>query len=102
METIDIFPTLCDLTGLSKPDYLHGASLLPQLKDPFAESDGLAISYHGKANTFRTSTHRLIAHSQGHLELYSHLSAEGETKNLADADEETARALLETIEKQKP
>ena len=102
VETIDIFPTLCDLTGLSKPDYLHGASLLPQLKDPFAESDGLAISYHGKAKTIRTSTHRLIAHSQGHLELYSHLSAEGETKNLADTDKETARALLETIEKQKP
>ncbi|MDG2322945.1 MAG: sulfatase-like hydrolase/transferase, partial [Akkermansiaceae bacterium] len=94
VETIDLFPTLCDLSGLEKPDYLHGASLLPQLKDPFAESKGYAISYHGKGRTIRTKTHRLIAHTKGHLELYSHLSAEGETKNLAETDKETAQALL--------
>ncbi|MDA7882412.1 sulfatase-like hydrolase/transferase, partial [Akkermansiaceae bacterium] len=94
VETIDLFPTLCDLSGLAKPDFLDGASLLPQLKAPFAESKGYAISYNGKAKTIRTSTHRLIAHAKGHLELYSHLSAEGETMNLAESDKETAQTLL--------
>ena len=94
VETIDLFPTLCELSGLKKPDYLHGASLLPQLKDPSAESKGYAISYHGKGRTIRTKTHRLIAHTKGHLELYDHISAEGETKNVAETDKETAQALL--------
>ena len=94
VETIDLFPTLCELSGLEKPKYLHGASLLPQLKDPSAESKGYAISYHGKGRTIRTKTHRLIAHTKGHLELYDHISAEGETKNVAETDKKTAQALL--------
>jgi len=31
---VDIFPTLCDLAGLSRPDFTDGRSLLPQIKDP--------------------------------------------------------------------
>jgi iduronate 2-sulfatase len=33
-EHIDIYPTLCDLAGLSKPDFLQGQSLVPLLSDP--------------------------------------------------------------------
>ncbi|MEQ6389206.1 sulfatase [Bacillaceae bacterium S4-13-58] len=29
---IDLFPTICDLTGLEKPDWLQGESLVPLLK----------------------------------------------------------------------
>ncbi len=31
---LDVFPTLCDAVGLSKPDWLEGRSLMPMLDDP--------------------------------------------------------------------
>lgn len=34
VEFIDIYPTLCDLTGLKQPTHLDGKSLEPVLKDP--------------------------------------------------------------------
>jgi len=99
-ETIDLFPTLCDLTGLKKPSYLHGDSLLPQLKDPGAPTDNKAISYSNKARALRTATHRLIAHTNGHLELYDHTTPEGETKNLAEEKSTLAKNLLKELKAQ--
>lgn len=34
---LDIFPTLCDLLGLEKPDYLEGVSAVPMLEEPEAK-----------------------------------------------------------------
>ena len=99
-ETIDLFPTLCDLTGIKKPGYLDGDSLLPQLKDAGAPSDNAAISYSNRARTLRTATHRLIAHKDGHLELYDHTTPEGETKNLAKEEPGLAKKLLTRLQSQ--
>ncbi|HBF16636.1 MAG TPA: iduronate-2-sulfatase, partial [Verrucomicrobiales bacterium] len=62
-------------------------------KDPKAASDSTAISYNGKAKTIRTTTHRLIKHRKGHLELYDHTSPEKETKNIAKENPELANKL---------
>jgi len=93
VETIDLFPTLCDLTKLDKPAFLDGSSLIPILADPAAKTDGQAISYHGGSRTLRTDTHRLIKHRNGHLELYDHTTPAGETKNLAPEKPELAAKL---------
>ncbi len=85
VETLDLFPTLCDLVGLPKPDFVHGVSLSPQLDDPSA-GGRFAVSYRPDAATIRTSTHRLILHEDGYAELYDHMSAEKETRNLAMSD----------------
>jgi iduronate 2-sulfatase len=92
VETLDLFPTLCDLAQLDKPKHLVGASLLPHLKNPKAD-DHPAISYRGNATTLRTATHRLIAHKDGQFELYDHRSSEGETKNLAKDEPELVKEL---------
>ena len=97
VQSIDIFPTLCDLVGLKKPDFLDGTSLLPQLKDPAAQSPGHAISYANRARTIRTATHRLIKHSNGHLELYDHTTPAGETKNLAKKNSGLAKELASKL-----
>lgn len=36
-ESVDIYPTLCDLAGINAPSYLHGQSLVPILKNPEAK-----------------------------------------------------------------
>lgn len=59
VETIDIYPTLCDLLGLKLPSSLDGHSLRPQLLKPEAESDGIARSFWGQAQSLRTDTFRL-------------------------------------------
>ena len=43
-EFVDVYPTLCDLAGLRKPDHLEGQSLLPVLKNPAAKVNKVAIS----------------------------------------------------------
>ena len=82
VETLDIFPTLCDLAGLPRPDFVDGVSLRPLLEAP-ASAGHPAISYGGGATTIRNDTHRLIVHKDGHVELYDHRSTEKETKNIA-------------------
>ena len=83
VETLDVFPTLCELAGLPRPDFTQGVSLGPILEKPTTPGHA-AISY-ARARTIRTETHRLIAHRDGHMELYDHTSAENETLNVADA-----------------
>ena len=86
VETIDLFPTLCELTGLAQPDFVKGTSLLPILEDPNAPGHP-AISYFKNAQTIRTDTHRLILHKDGFAELYDHASLEKETRNIAEGNE---------------
>lgn len=96
VETLDIFPTLCELTGLPQPDGLDGVSLVPLLKDPGAPGHS-AISY-ASAQTIRTATHRLIVHPKGELELYDHRQPDAETRNLAEQFPDLVRSLKEQLD----
>ncbi len=84
VETIDVFPTLCDLAGLPAPDFAHGVSLRPMLEDP-SSTGHPAVSYHRQASSIRTETHRLVLHDDGYAELYDHTAVEGETMNIAQS-----------------
>jgi arylsulfatase A-like enzyme len=44
VESVDIFPTLCELADLPVPDQLEGTSLIPILKDPAAKVKPFAMS----------------------------------------------------------
>ena len=96
VETLDVFPTLCDLAGLPVPDFVDGVSLRPLLDDP--DSDGhAAVAYHRKARTIRTDTHRLILHDDGYAELYDHSSPEKETRNVAASNESLVAQLTQRL-----
>ena len=92
VETLDLFPTLCDLTGVDQAGFAHGTSLKPMLDAPTAAGHS-AIAYHGNAKTIRTDTHRLVLHKDGYAELYDHTSSAGETKNVAEGNEELVERL---------
>jgi iduronate 2-sulfatase len=49
-EFADIFPTLCDLVNIPKPDWLDGISLMPAIKDPSAEIREYALSQYPRGN----------------------------------------------------
>lgn len=92
VETLDIFPTLCELTGVPVPDFAQGVSLRPLLNDPSLPGHP-AISYSRRARTIRTDSHRLIVHDDNYAELYDHTSAEKETKNIAEANPDLVQEL---------
>lgn len=98
VETLDIFPTLCELTGVSLPEFAQGVSLKPLLADPTA-SGHPAISYTNNARTIRSQTHRLILHNDGFTELYDHRSLEQETSNIADANPSLVQQLSQQLQK---
>ncbi|MFT6816162.1 MAG: iduronate 2-sulfatase, partial [Sphingobacteriales bacterium] len=43
-ELVDMFPTLCELAGIDKPNYLQGTSLLPLIENPKKEWKNAAFS----------------------------------------------------------
>ncbi len=88
-EFIDVYPTLCDLAGLPKPDHLQGTSLIPILKDPSVSVKEEAISRFGAGDTIRTAQYRYSVYRDnqdkqtGHM-LYDHAKDPGENVNVAD------------------
>lgn len=97
VESIDIFPTLCELAGIPTPAGLDGSSLRPILADPTQTQD-VAVSVFTGAECIRTDRYRLIRHkadaaNKSAFELYDHRSADGETVNLADRQPDTVKEL---------
>ncbi len=97
VETLDVFPTLCELAGLPRPDFIDGVSLRPLLDDP-ASLGHPAIAYRRDARTIRTETHRLILYDDGYAELYDHTSAAKETKNVAEANASFVKQLTTRLQ----
>ncbi len=98
VETVDIFPTLCDLTKVVKPGFIHGVSLMPMLNNSNAAGHA-AIAYIANANTLVTQTHRLIEHKNGGVELYDHRSDKNETLNIADRYPEIVNEMKKILDK---
>lgn len=98
VETVDIFPTLCDLVKLQTPKDLSGSSLVGHLADAKAPNRA-AVSYSGGADTIRTDRYRLIRHRRGStLELYDHESDPGETKNIATEQSSLTADLIKQLD----
>jgi arylsulfatase A-like enzyme len=84
VDYTNLYPTLCQLTGLPVPDHVKGASLMPLLKNPAAKWDGVAVCTHGKGNhAVRDAQWRYIRYADGTEELYDHSKDPYEWTNLA-------------------
>ena len=53
-EAVDIFPTLCDATGIKIPEQLQGASLMPILKEIKSKVKDYAVSQYRRGKNMRT------------------------------------------------
>jgi len=84
VDLMSIFPTICELAGIAVPAHVEGESLVPLLKDPFAEWKGVALTTHGRRNhAVRDQRWRYIRYADGSEELYDHDRDPYEWTNLA-------------------
>ncbi len=121
VETVDIYPTLCELAGLPAPAGLDGRSFVPTLRNPVAPTKDHIIHVYprnvpskGKVigRAIRTERYRLVEWkkigapaSEADLELYDYEADPIERKNLAAAQPEVVaklRALLAKHPEAKP
>ncbi len=92
VEFVDIYPTLCELAGLSLPDHLHGASMVPLLGTGEAEWKTAAFSRFHAGDSVRTDRYLYTqwTDEEGSVTarmLYDHERDEAENWNLAGRPE---------------
>jgi arylsulfatase A-like enzyme len=91
VQSLDLYPTLCELCGLNQPTGLQGHSLAPLLADPGAAWEHPAFSVFGRADRLigvavRTERFRYVEYDggQGGTMLFEHPADPHELRNLAD------------------
>lgn len=101
-EMIDIYPSLCDLAGLSHPPQLAGKSFVSVLRDPSHHHDDTAVGRFMNGDTLRTDRYRYTLYRNGEKTigqmLYDHTADPQENVNLAQDDEH--RQVVERLRNQ--
>ncbi len=97
VESLDIFPTLCELTGIDQPGFIQGQSLNTFIENPNTKGHPV-IAYRNGVNTIRNATHRMILHDDGFVELYDHTSPDKETRNIAENNSKLVMELTSLLE----
>lgn len=92
VETIDIYPTLAELCGLTPPSSAVGSSLVPMLRNPFAPGKNHAFSIYNSMTTIRTPGWRLID-TNGDKDLYNLSSFRYEVADVSAGNPSVVSAL---------
>jgi iduronate 2-sulfatase len=107
VESVDVYPTLCELAGLPVVKGLDGASFASVLKDPATRTKDAIIHVYPRGDrvgrAIRTARHRLVEWKKpgapadsAEYELYDYDADPAETKNLA-AEQPRIVAELQTM-----
>ncbi|QDU57333.1 sulfatase [Aeoliella mucimassa] len=112
VETVDIYPTLCELAGITAPDTLDGKSFAQVLTDHDSVVRNAAVQVYPRGKrlgqTIRTERYRLVEWKgpgdEPEYELYDYQDDPQETRNLADEQPAVVaelRAMLDELPKPK-
>ena len=84
VDFMSIYPTLCELAGISVPKHVEGASIKPLLADANASWNTPTLCTFGYQNhSVRNAQWRYIRYADGSEELYDHTKDPYEWTNLA-------------------
>ena len=104
IESIDLFPTLCELAGVPTPETVEGRSIVPLAEGKADGKDHAICEWdflepQRRVNAIRTRRHRLVYYSHDiGGELYDHDRDPYEMRNVWD-DPEYRSTRLELLEK---
>ena len=101
-ESVDLYPTLCELCGIEIPENLDGISLAPVFDNPGYKVKQAAYSYWGNCITVRTERYRLsrfYKNGKEVIELYDHLNDPNESVNVAGDYPEKVKELMPILKK---
>lgn len=82
---LDIYPTLCELTGVAGPEDLFGQSLVTQLSQPEKPTrEHIALPFYGTMRSMRDEQFKVIYYPKiNHVQLFDLKNDPHETLNLA-------------------
>ncbi|MEQ2009997.1 MAG: sulfatase/phosphatase domain-containing protein, partial [Limisphaerales bacterium] len=111
VETVDLYPTLCELAGLPAPRGLDGASFAPTLRNPAVGTKDAVFHVYPRGQIMgravRTSRYRLVEWkkidapaSSAVVELYDYGTDPEETRNLAASQPEVVADLRAILARQ--
>ena len=84
IESIDLFPTLCDLAGLEKPKHLQGVSFSKITADPEAEFRDSVYSRFQRGDTVFTQRFAYTRFDEGSEMLFDYQTDPNETRNVVN------------------
>jgi iduronate 2-sulfatase len=89
VEFVDIYPMLCELSGLPSPEHLHGESLASLIGNPSGPGRDAVYSRYHAAESVRSGQYlytqfRVPGRSETPHMLYDHNADEAENINIAD------------------
>jgi iduronate 2-sulfatase len=111
IESVDLYPTLCELAGLDTPANLDGASRVETLKDPAAPGKQSVMHVYPRGErvgrALRTARYRLVEWKKpgepaeaADIELYDYETDPLETKNLAGEQANVVEELRSILNQQ--
>lgn len=100
VELVDVYPTLCELVGIEKPEHLQGTSLVPLLNNPQRRWKGAAFSRYKYGDTILTDRYSYTEYIDVEDNLVSRMLYDRhrdplENRNIANLPENAA--LVETL-----
>jgi arylsulfatase A-like enzyme len=101
-EFIDVYPTLCELTGLPIPSHVQGTSLVKLMRDPTSPWKPYAVGRFGAGDTIRSDTQRFSEYTdrndkQTGRMLYDHQTDPHENTNVAAQKAAEAEKLQQAL-----
>ncbi len=85
---LDVFPTICDLLDIEKPESVEGKSLSPCLRDPnYRVREALYLVYADSIRGVRNVRYKLIEYACGATQLFDLVKDPHEMSNVANKPE---------------
>lgn len=111
IETVDLYPTLCELSGLPAPEGLDGESFADVVRDPNGKARDFVTHVYPRGGrlgrAIRNERYRMVewknrgaGPDSAEIELYDYQVDPLETKNIADQSPEIVAGLRSNLAKQ--